>query len=359
MRRAYLTKSLSLDTEIVISQAVSICRDYAAQGYDLTLRQLYYRFIALDLFDESRRWYRTANNKWVKDPTPYDPVGTKNADPNYKWLGGIITDARLTGLLDWSFIVDRTRETRIPAAWNSPAEIMEQAILQYQIDLWEGQDYRVEVWVEKDALGAVVERACQEYRLPWLSCRGYLALSTAWEAAQRFRGYIDDGQIPVILHLADHDPSGIDMTRDLESRLQMFMVGDWRTDQWGDQEVDEEDVLTHMGEWVERQREVPFNQSFDWADLPLVVDRVALNMTQIRLLGAPPSPAKVSDSRGKRYVEIYGRDSWELDALEPQDIVRIVETATQEYLDADKFRERQTLEQEQISQMRQAQRKFE
>lgn len=93
-----------------------------------------------------------------------------------------------------------------------------------------------------------------------------------WSAAQRFisQDYRDNR---VIIHLGDHDPSGIDMTRDIQERLQMFGA----------------DVY---------------------------VKRVALTMNQIGTYNPPPNPAKITDSRASKYIDEYSNESWELDALE-------------------------------------------
>jgi hypothetical protein len=67
----------------VIELANSIIAEYQAQGYDLTLRQLYYQFVARGIIP--------------------------NSDAEYKKLGSVINDGRLAGLIDWDSITDRTR----------------------------------------------------------------------------------------------------------------------------------------------------------------------------------------------------------------------------------------------------------
>jgi hypothetical protein len=42
------------------------------------------------------------------------------------------------------------------------------------------------------------------------------------QAGKRFKRYFDQGRIPIVLHLADHDPNGIDMTRDNIERLALY-----------------------------------------------------------------------------------------------------------------------------------------
>ncbi len=251
----YVERKFSAASLDVIARANQILVEYERQGYDLTLRQLYYQFV-------SRAWI-------------------PNRDSEYKKLGSVVNDARLAGLIDWNHITDRTRFIRSVASWDSPAEIIRSAAGGYQRDLWETQDVRFEVWIEKDALVGVIERPCEDLRVPFLSCRGYTSQSEMWRAARRHRYYLDQGKRVVILHLGDHDPSGIDMTRDIEERLSMFIYG-------------------HRG-------------TLDGFE----VRRIALTWEQIEKYGPPPNPAKLSDSRGASYVERYGYDSWELDALEP------------------------------------------
>src|ERR1044072_5302001 len=91
---AYVPRRFSAASLDVIETAEGICDDYAAQGYDLTLRQLYYQFVARDL--------------------------SPNTQQEYKRLGAIINDARLAGLIDWDHLVDRTRNLRGLDHWESP-----------------------------------------------------------------------------------------------------------------------------------------------------------------------------------------------------------------------------------------------
>jgi hypothetical protein len=205
-----------------------------------------------------------------------------NKDKEYKRLGKIIADARMAGLIDWQAIEDRTRALRGNSHWDSPRHIMEVAVAGYMIDKWETQPCRVEVWIEKDALVGVIAGVCEELDLDYFSCRGYTSASEMWKAAMRMRRYIGDNQDMVVLHFGDHDPSGIDMTRDISERL---------------------DLLSYEA---------------------IEVHRVALNMDQVELYNPPPNPAKLTDSRVGAYILEYGRDSWELDALEPSVMVDLI-----------------------------------
>lgn len=187
-------------------------------------------------------------------------------------------------MIDWSAIVDRTRNLQQTPHWRTPRQIVEACASQFRVDRWADQHYRPEVWIEKDALAGVISGVCDNNDVPYFSCRGYTSQSEMWAAAQRLLNWIERGQVPVILHLGDHDPSGVDMSRDILDRLKLF-----------------------VGAQVE-------------------VIRLALNFDQVEQYGPPPNPAKVTDSRANVYIAQYGAESWELDALEPAVMAELIET---------------------------------
>lgn len=266
-RITYVEKAFRADTLDIIEQANAICEQYAAMGFELTLRQLYYQFVSKALIE--------------------------NSDKSYKRLGSIVNDARLAGLIDWDHLTDRTRNERRVTTWASPSSIIDASAAQFKRDVWSvsGQTARPWVWVEKDALVDVVSRACDPLYTPYLSCRGYMSQSEMWAAGQRIRAAYDEGCEPVVFHLGDHDPSGIDMSRDIQERLSLF------------------------------------------AGFDVDVRRIALTMAQVRAYGPPPNPAKLTDSRGSGYVQRYGRQSWELDALDPPTIVALITDHVESVID--------------------------
>lgn len=291
----------------VIRQANRLCRAYAQAGYNPTLRQLYYRFVAMDLFPDDRRW-RNANGRWVRDPS-----GTKNAEPNYNWLGELLNRARLAGLLDWEHMVDRLRDSVATAHWDQPEAVVDSAARSFRLDKWATQDRRVEIWVEKDALSDVVARVAREYDIAYFACRGYVSQSAQWRAAQRLGEYIAGGQAVTILYLGDHDPSGLDMTEDITGRLKKFLWRDWfnqHTGRFG-RRVTVGEIIEHMAERV-------------GDPTPFEVVRVALNMDQIGQHQPPPNPTKLTDSRARKYIDEYGYDCWELDALPPEVLADLI-----------------------------------
>lgn len=256
-------------TLALIETANRIIAEYRAQGFDLTLRQIYYQFVARDIIP--------------------------NTQKSYKNLGSIVNDGRLAGMIDWDAIVDRTRELRTLSHWDDPSDIVEACSKQFNIDRWSTQKYRPEVWIEKDALVGVFERVCRELDVPLFSCRGYTSQSEMWSASQRLLKYRRTKQIPIIFHFGDHDPSGKDMSRDIQDRLQLFT-----------------------------------NRNLEF-------ERLALNMDQVEQYAPPPNPAKITDSRANAYIAEFGGESWELDALEPATLEALVRAAIDGIIDSDKM----------------------
>jgi hypothetical protein len=251
----------------LIALANAIVVDFLAQGYRLTLRGLYYRMVAAG----------------------HIPNNIKS----YNRFKTLMNDARLGGLVDWHAIYDATRRVVDNPHWATPADMMDSIVPQYNNDKWATQDHRPEIWFEKDAIINVVEPICQRLDIPYLSCRGSTSQSEMWKSAMRLEQIIEGGQTPVIIHIADHDPTGIDMSRDVVDRLALFLGCD---DTW-------------------------------------VFTRIALNMDQILERNPPPQPAKVTDSRYKKYVEKFGEESWELDALDPRSMTDMIEDAVAQYRD--------------------------
>jgi hypothetical protein len=256
MREQFVPFNFQAKTLSVIEQANVIIAEYEAQGFTLSLRQLYYQFVSRDLIE--------------------------NTVSAYKRLGGIVNNGRLAGMIDWNAIEDRSRSLITHASWDSPEEIISAVAKQYQEDPWEHQIHRPEVWIEKAALLGVIEGICTEYRVPYFASIGNNSQSEQYKAGKRFARHLEDGRIPVVLHLADHDPNGIDMTRDNRERLALF-----------------------AGQEIE-------------------VRRIALNMDQVRHYRPPPNFAKEADTRFATYAEKFGEKCWELDALSPTVIANLI-----------------------------------
>lgn len=310
----YKSKKFGAAAMDIINTARQICTDYANQGYDITLRQLYYQFVARGFI--------------------------ANKQSEYKRLGSIVNDARMAGLIDWDHVVDRTRNPEIPPSWDNPAGIIRAAERSFHIDKWANQANYVEVWVEKEALAGVIERVGQQLQVTTLACRGYMSQSEQWVAAQRLDKVIRSGRQPYIIHLGDHDPSGIDMTRDNDDRLTLFTMMDGLRSL---AEPPSHEDLT-VGKITDAMVQ-------EWGASTPIIHRIALNMDQVEQYQPPPNPAKSTDARFQGYADEYGEESWELDALPPDVLNALVTDAVFDLRDVDLWDEAQEREDEMVQQL--------
>lgn len=281
----YVPKNFKDSSLDLIEKINGVIEEYSAQSYTLTLRQCYYQLVARGIIENNQRVYKN--------------------------VGNLINDARLAGLIDWYAIEDRTRNLSGLSHWSSPSSVIRSAANSYRRDLWKYQEYKVEVWVEKEALANVVGRVANELDVNYFCCRGYVSQSEMWSAAQRFKKYQSFGDNVVLIHLGDHDPSGIDMSRDIQERLKLFGVD---TDRF-------------------------------------IFLRVALNRDQIGFYSPPPNPAKLTDTRSTFYIQNYGYESWELDALEPKVLHDLITNSVTEFMDNEEVERVKTLTEQERSVM--------
>lgn len=272
MKQLYENKKFNAKSRSLISIMDELLTSYSRRGFTLTVRQLYYQMVARDYIPNDQR--------------------------SYKNLASLINDARMAGLLDWDALIDRTRELTKRSNWSSPADIVDSAANSFHRDMWLDQQTRVIVIVEKEALLGVLERSAREYDLHLLAARGYPSVTVlremalgvmaqSWRMEQKIK----------ILHFGDHDPSGLDMTRDLRERIEVFNEG-----------------------------------RCEWS-----LKRMALNMNQVEEYNPPPNPAKSTDSRFEDYVAEHGESSWELDALEPEVLLELVKGEMDKIIDFTKW----------------------
>jgi len=215
-----------------------------------------------------------------------------NTEKSYKNLGKVVSQGRLAGLIDWDAIEDRMRQPDVPNEWESLDELVRAAIRGFRLPRGKGQETYVELWVEKDALAGVLQPLARKYHATLMVNRGYSSQSAMYESAQRIESWKDaaGASEAVILYLGDLDPSGEDMVRDIRDRMEMF------------------------GVYVD-------------------VQKIALTMAQVRHYSPPPNPTKLTDSRAKDYISRYGMECWEVDALPPNELTKIIDQAFRDHLD--------------------------
>ncbi len=253
-----------------------IIEEYRVQGYTLTLRQLYYQLVSRDIIP--------------------------NKQSEYKNISKLLKEGRMSGMVDWDAIEDRLRVPYLPYSNTNPAQAIEDTINQYRLNRQEGQNTYVEVWIEKDALSGFLKPITHKYHVRLLVNRGYGSLTAIHDAYNRFSQHISKGRKTKILYLGDHDPSGVDMIRDIEDRIKEMLVTDYYFD-----------------------------------ETSFVLEPIALTMEQINRFKPPPNPAKITDPRARNYIKKYGNVSWEVDALNPETLDGLLSGKIEESIDMELY----------------------
>lgn len=278
MKEKFQDINFKLESLTRIRHCNAIIDQYQKQGLKLTLRQLFYQLVVTNAITNSERSYQN--------------------------LSSLVTNARMSGLMDWEAIEDRVRQPQVPSEFEDLDELVEAALHTYRLPRWKGQDNYVELWVEKDALAGVLRPIAKKFHITMMVNRGYSSASAMYESADRFhRGAHASLPCPKemhLLYLGDHDPSGEDMVRDVRDRLRTL----------GAEQV----AVLH-------------------------VLKIALTMTQVTKYKPPPNPAKISDPRAEGYIKLHGNNSWEVDALPPNILTSIITKEIENLVDMDMMNE--------------------
>lgn len=250
------------------ARVVELVREVLGQySFNPTIRQIYYRLVS----------------------PPYQVIGNKTSV--YKYFDAQMVRARERNDIPKNAFSDDSRRTLGgDYGYRSPEAFLEYLRGEaqpgnYTRPMWDTQPAVVEVWVEKAALAVLLSAVAQDYRVPVFASRGYSPFTLLDKAVGRF---LEKGG--VILDFRDHDPSGLDMCRDVQERLTRYGAN---------------------------FRYIP----------------IALSYDQVQTFGLAPNPTKRADPRAKAYIAQYGDECWELDALPPDELNRLVDEAIKKEID--------------------------
>jgi hypothetical protein len=208
----------------------------------------------------------------------------------------LLAELRLAGEIPFGWIADNTRWMRKPVSFSGLEQALALTRQTYRRGIWNDQDAYVEVWLEKDALAGVVYEVTGEWDVPLMVTRGYPSLSYLHGAAEA----IASARKPAfVYYFGDHDPSGVDISRNVEARLRQFAP----------------------------RAEIRF-------------ERLAVTEAQIRALGLPTRPTKKTDSRAGH----FSGESVEVDAIPPRELREMVRKAIERHVNLDLLRRTESIE---------------
>lgn len=196
--------------------------------------------------------------------------------------------ARDHGIIPWEWIVDETREAESIPTWASPDERIASAIRNYRRDYWESQPLDVEVWSEKGTVRGVLRPILDRFGLTFRVLHGFGDKGTMHATAERS---IQSLKPCVVLYVGDWDPSGLYMS-----------------------EADAPGRIAKYGGRVH-------------------FERIALTAPDLPDLPSFDAATKGKDPRYRWFVERYGHQCWELDAMSPVDLRARVERQVVELID--------------------------
>lgn len=274
-----------MNREDIITHAIEIAGEY---GGELTVRQLYYQFVARGLLTSGQKTYQR--------------------------VVGAVAKARMTGVMPFEWIEDRTRvckqgdcitndvdtEDALSEAREWIRSMPRWAIRRGR---WFGQPEYVVVGVEKEALSGVFQNPCDELGVGLFVFRGYSSLSALHQFALNLEAACDaeeDGGIEqaTLLYFGDFDPDGWEIPRSALRNIEQIA-----------------DVC---------ELSLP----------PITLERVALNKRQIARYSPPPFGAKITSSRYASYFDEHGtNDAWELDALPPNVLQTLIREGVEKHFD--------------------------
>ncbi len=226
--------------------------------------------------------------------------GSHYSNDNKSWraLVDLLARARLEGYISWDAISDETRPVTTWDVHQDPQMFIRKEIADFLKGYWrdyqQSQPNHLELLVEKNTLLPILRPIAMQYCIPITAGRGYCSLPPRHAMAER---YWDSGKDTLVL----------------------FIVSDFDPD----------------GETIAESYARSMRDDFD-VDIHAI--KVALTFEQTQELDLPPAlPAKETSSTYKAFEERYGSASWEVEALDPGTLQRLLRDAIDSTLDIDAF----------------------
>jgi len=216
-----------------------------------------------------------------------DTQGKRN---NYMRVQRRLLQMRRDGNMPYSWITDGSRTVYRYNRFTDEGDFAAYAANIYRKDYWNESPVRVEVWVEKDAMaGKLKPIVCDEYGLGLYVSRGFASETYLQEAAAHIRS---DGRPTYVYLLTDFDASGIGIAETVEERLAEMAY-----------------------------------------PVDVFVERIAATPEQIEEYELITQLVTRTDSRARKFVQRFGTETVELDAIPASEVRSLVREAIERHMD--------------------------
>ena len=165
---------------------------------------------------------------------------------------------------------------------------------------WEGEEYYIQMLVEKIDLKTLFEPVCREYHIPIANSKGWSSILQRAEYARRFKEAQDKGLKCVLLYCGDHDPDGLRISDTIRKNLEQINGVIWEDNQTG---YDPKDLI------IDR-----FGLNYDY----IVKEKLTSIDNLITGSGrnlADPKHINFKMPYVQEYLETIGRRKWEANAI--------------------------------------------
>jgi hypothetical protein len=222
---------------------------------------------------------------------------------NYMRVQRRVLKLRRDGRMPYRWITDGSRKVYMHASYDGPEDFADAAADIYRKDYWMDSPVRVEVWVEKDAMaGKLTPVVRDEFGLGLYVSRGFASETYLQEAAAHIRS---DGRPTYVYLLTDFDASGMNIAETVEREL------------------------------VKQARPVVVR-----------VERLAAKPEQMEEHGLITQPVTRTDTRARKFIERFGNETVELDAIPASEVRRLVRDAIERHMDPRRLELLRMVEQE-------------
>jgi hypothetical protein len=231
-----------------------------------TVRQVFYRLVAGGMIEKTEAEYQ----------------GT---------VIRLLSEMRLNGDIDWSWITDESRRTRGTRTFDNVADALDHTARFYRRSALENCGDYIEIWSEKEALAGIIWDVASEYDVPVVVSKGMPSLTQVYGSFVQIELAADAGKDSYLYQFGDHDPTGCLIPKSIANRLEEFC---------------------------------------DKNDCPYpAVERIALTEEQIRRHRLPTRPTK---REGNRHAKNFEGNSVELDALPSRELRTLVRECIERHI---------------------------
>lgn len=265
------------ESAVIVGQVNEVLAEYR-DYLPLTARQIFYRMVGAHHYDKTERAYKRLLDK--------------------------INRGRRAGLIRFDALRDDGVSVNSgPGGWENVDDVIDALRRQGE---WYRRDDRLanqgalEVWVEAAGMVPQAARLTSDYSAPVYSSGGFNSTTMKYDAAGRIARNLRNGRRTTILHIGDHDPSGVAIYTNLVEDVTALAYG--------------------------RSRNADVFDAVTW-------ERVAVTEEQALDLDLDSAPPKATDSRSVNWLG----ETYQAEALDPGTLADLITEAIERHVDADLY----------------------